>query len=435
MPISRSQLNQLIYKAIVQGIQRNGDRIFNQSQQTSECFVPVDTGMLKKSGYVKQLSNGVEIGYIAPYACIPYLKRQKIRLSNGAQLNLTKLRIGDLIDDGFGNSREVIAIKKQPKQKYRILEIVTESGKKILVTDNHKISMGGDDFREAKNLIIGDSIGIDDKWVNSVIECKVCHKKMKAISITHCKTHSLTQNDYKKLYGPLKNWKRIGYRSWNKGLNKFSDARIAKYAEKLIENTSFKKPEVKEKMKLNHWSKRGGKSWNIVKRVYVKCGSKECKNLVKILLTQEEYYRKHKTFCSKLCESNWRAIRYSGEGNPRFGTKCSAKGTSRGGFREDLGHYVRSSWEANFARLLKYSNISYYYEAKRFDLKDGRTYCPDFLIPSLNCYLELKGYDGDNRFEKAKQIYSQLNFIKIDGNVYKDLETMFSNVIPLWEYR
>jgi len=54
--------------AIVQGIKRNAERIFDISQNTEGCFVPVNTGFLKQSGGVEPLSNGATIRYRADYA-------------------------------------------------------------------------------------------------------------------------------------------------------------------------------------------------------------------------------------------------------------------------------------------------------------------------------------------------------------------------------
>jgi len=61
--MNRETRNKII-EAVVLGIQRNGDRIFDISQQK----VPVDTGNLKRSGFVNRLDNGIEMGYRAPYA-------------------------------------------------------------------------------------------------------------------------------------------------------------------------------------------------------------------------------------------------------------------------------------------------------------------------------------------------------------------------------
>ena len=54
--------------AIVKGIKRNADRIFDISQNTEGCFVPVNTGTLKQSGGVEALHNGASIRYRADYA-------------------------------------------------------------------------------------------------------------------------------------------------------------------------------------------------------------------------------------------------------------------------------------------------------------------------------------------------------------------------------
>ena len=62
------KLKQQIREAIITGIRRNGERIFNISQSTQQCFVPVNTGMLKHSGVVESIPGGVLIAYRAPYA-------------------------------------------------------------------------------------------------------------------------------------------------------------------------------------------------------------------------------------------------------------------------------------------------------------------------------------------------------------------------------
>lgn len=63
-----NNLKQQIHNAIISGIVRNAERSFDTSQATEKCFVPVDTGFLKRSGYVRSLHNGAEIAYFAPYA-------------------------------------------------------------------------------------------------------------------------------------------------------------------------------------------------------------------------------------------------------------------------------------------------------------------------------------------------------------------------------
>ena len=63
-----ADLNTLIMDAIVKGIKRNAERIFDISQNTEGCFVPVNTGFLKQSGGVEPLSDGASIRYRADYA-------------------------------------------------------------------------------------------------------------------------------------------------------------------------------------------------------------------------------------------------------------------------------------------------------------------------------------------------------------------------------
>jgi hypothetical protein len=66
----------------------------------------------------------------------------------------------------------------------------------------------------------------------------------------------------------------------------------------------------------------------------------------------------------------------------------------KGGYRQDLTHYVRSTWEANFSRILNHLNIPYEYEPDVFPLmgEDGSlidTYTPDFKLKGR--YYEIKG--------------------------------------------
>ena len=57
-----------INKAVVKGIQRNVNRIFDLSQDTQACYIPTDTGNLKRSGVFIELKDGAKIQYRAPYS-------------------------------------------------------------------------------------------------------------------------------------------------------------------------------------------------------------------------------------------------------------------------------------------------------------------------------------------------------------------------------
>ena len=74
----------------------------------------------------------------------------------------------------------------------------------------------------------------------------------------------------------------------------------------------------------------------------------------------------------------------------------------RTGYRIDLGmkDYFKSALEADFARFLEYFGIQYLYENKTFITNKG-AYTPDFFLPDLNLFVELKGVENNGKpFEK-----------------------------------
>lgn len=56
------------------------------------------------------------------------------------------------------------------------------------------------------------------------------------------------------------------------------------------------------------------------------------------------------------------------------------------------GIKYRSNWECYVAKLLLYSNLEFNYEPRRFYLTDKLSYLPDFYIPELKAYIEVKGW-------------------------------------------
>lgn len=107
----------------------------------------------------------------------------------------------------------------------------------------------------------------------------------------------------------------------------------------------------------------------------------------------------------------------------------------RGGFREDLEQYFRSSWEANYARYLKHKNISYEYEPEIFQLDEAMTYTPDFKLED-GTYVEIKGWLTEKYSKKIKlftEKYNNVRLIIITRYEYKKLYNEYSNVIPNWE--
>ncbi len=128
--------------------------------------------------------------------------------------------------------------------------------------------------------------------------------------------------------------------------------------------------------------------------------------------------------------------RFSGSKNPMFG-RVSPHG--KRGFRKDLGHFVRSSWEADFARILKLYNLYYEYEPKTFSLikKNGDIihYTPDFYVPSKNTFYEVKGFLRDADKEKIKLFkkqYPQYEFVLINNTLFAELSLKYKTLID-WE--
>ena len=116
-----------------------------------------------------------------------------------------------------------------------------------------------------------------------------------------------------------------------------------------------------------------------------------------------------------------------GANNPMYGKLPKF----HSGFRSDLNHFVRSSWEANFCRILNYLNIRYEYEKYCFKLLDGRTYTPDFFIPSKNVFYEIKGYANNDKHLKFKEQYLDKKIIIVNEKYYNKLMRRYGTKILL----
>jgi len=101
-------------------------------------------------------------------------------------------------------------------------------------------------------------------------------------------------------------------------------------------------------------------------------------------------------------------------------------GYGRGGFKKDIGHYIRSSYEHKFAQFLKQLNIDYCYEKKHFrvvvDGKDS-TFTPDFNVRGK--WIEIKNSYNvkDELFNKKlksfKELYPNEKIFVVVGNCRK----------------
>ncbi len=62
----------------------------------------------------------------------------------------------------------------------------------------------------------------------------------------------------------------------------------------------------------------------------------------------------------------------------------------------------RSTWEAAFARYLDSRGLDWAYEAHTWVLSNGTAYTPDFWVPALKTYFEVKGWMRERSENKLK---------------------------------
>ncbi len=200
-------------------------------------------------------------------------------------------------------------------------------------------------------------------------------------------------------------------------------------------NPSKKKSREKIREARIRFYQQGGKPWNYGVTIENNEIWKEtAKKISKALSGRslEELWGKEKAEKFKKAHSK----RMRGENNPMFGKPSPHR---KGGFREDLGHYVRSSWEADFARILKFYNLEYKYEPKTFELtrSNGKIihYTPDFYVRSKNTFYEIKGWFHDLDKEKIKLFkgqYPQYNFVLISATKFAEFALKYKDLVA-WE--
>jgi hypothetical protein len=145
--------------------------------------------------------------------------------------------------------------------------------------------------------------------------------------------------------------------------------------------------------------------------------------------------------CSNSCRAREMAVNPS-----KFPKTIGRRG--KGGFREDLGIYLRSTWEANYARyldfLLKAREIrSWEYEAETFEFngikRGNRFYTPDFKVINRDGsieYHEVKGWMDPRSATKLKRMahfYPEIKIVIIDQKQMLSIRGTAGNLIPKWE--
>ena len=198
------------------------------------------------------------------------------------------------------------------------------------------------------------------------------------------------------------------------------------------------RPEVKEHISQ---SKHGSIPWNRGLNTENAAHTTWIQNLKKYNDTQkgvtyEQKYGPEKAarLRARLSELN------SGTNNNMYGRPPKyTKTYTRAGFRADLGHYVRSSWEADLARVFRYLDWDYQYEPRTFELNDktGRmlTYTPDFFVPSQQKWYEVKGWMDDASAKKIdlfRQQYPECELIVVDKTLFAEFQLEYADLVA-WE--
>ena len=150
------------------------------------------------------------------------------------------------------------------------------------------------------------------------------------------------------------------------------------------------------------------------------------------------------TFCSRACKAKFMSASSRSSGGVLWGTR-----SRHGGFREDLGLYVRSAWEANYARYLNWLQgqgliARWEYEPDTFEFKTirrgSRFYTPDFRVEWPDGpieYHEVKGYldeRSDTKLKRMAKYFPDVKLVLIGKDRYRDIGDKVGQFIAGWEW-
>lgn len=81
------------------------------------------------------------------------------------------------------------------------------------------------------------------------------------------------------------------------------------------------------------------------------------------------------------------------------------------------GYLFRSRLEARWAVFFDELNVEYKYEPEGFDLGNGVYYLPDFYLPDINAYVEIKGVMNEVDYHKIEQFAIKGNEIYVLSDI------------------
>lgn len=271
-----------------------------------------------------------------------------------------------------------------------------------------------------------------------MIECRICGKRFKQITSSgHLRAHGLTKDQY---------------------LEKFPDAPTICDATKKAHSRAMKKRvkrgthfvpfrDIEGFAQRVHDSHKEGP----IEYVCIRCGKTRRLN---------RYLAERRKFCSNECNAKYirenpdlyadrnRKISESNKGVTRnagiIRTGSGPYSRCKGGYRDDIGHYVRSGWEADVCRIFHYHGKEYDYEAYTIKLNDGgNDLYWSIDIVDIDCFLspgliEIKGWWDDKSKKKLRLLKEQrpglyAKLLIIDRPKMKELIKKYGTVIDNWE--
>lgn len=90
---------------------------------------------------------------------------------------------------------------------------------------------------------------------------------------------------------------------------------------------------------------------------------------------------------------------------------------------------MKSSWEVEFARELDRRGFEWAYEPQVLRLSDGRRYVPDFFVPELDSFVEVKGWPFNT--EKYELAVHDGHKILLTGKTYQERKKSLAFQPPL----
>jgi len=301
-------------------------------------------------------------------------------------------------DEGRWHRNKVVRVVKTGRKT--VLRLRTETDRYIDVTPGHRLMTKDRGWVEARDLAIGDSVLVDTGAKTlRYRECSDCEIQISPLPgriPTRCYRCSARFNSNPSKPG-------VGNKISASMKTAFAEGRTSSWNEGLTKETSSKLAET------GHKISQANTGISLVEKV----GAERAAEL-----------------------TDFHSRRMSGRGNHMFGKKPPH---AKGGYREDIGHYVRSSWEADYARVLKLLEEDYEYEKHSFELvlADGRevTYTPDFYLPSRNLYVEIKGfmrYDDQMKIDAFNLAHPDKRLEVISKTKFAELQMTYQNMVA-WE--